>query len=409
MKNIKIFSVLCAGLLATGVIALGCKRNSLPAPDNGQPTNTTSSSQTAIDSIGSLSFATATVHGNAKPITGASEVGVYWGLTEHPTGNKTSANSYSSGAATYKVELSGLQPNTTYWVRSYLVNGNKTTYSEDRKFTTLSAPNYVGVVTDTMFAAGAYTAFAAGTVKDSLGEGIKETGICISDKVNPVVTGRKVITPGKNDLSIFVRIDSLKEASNYHIRAYSISKFGTVNYGKDVTISTIARGRVTYTMVNQDPNADADTKAAYSRINAAFARAVEYQNNFTSSVKALSVNYSPGTPTADAVNSGWINMGANPGYQQVGTVLHEIEHTLGGGTSWFWPKLIVNGVCVGKHTNQILQFMTRNPNAVLYGDGMHSWPYGFNGNWEDTGKDMDYIIHCLIVQGMKKDGLPDAN
>jgi hypothetical protein len=89
---------------------------------------------------------------------------------------------------------------------------------------------------------------------------------------------------------------------------------------------------------------------------------------------------------------------ANPAYEQTGTALNEIAHTVGVGTNWFWAQLIVNGVCKGTSTNRMLQFMTRNPNAVINEDGSHFWPFWVNESWEDTGNDLE--------QGMKKDGLP---
>lgn len=412
MKNNQLVNLLKSCLFILIFTAVCCsKKNTIPGPSTTQGTDNANPglATVTVDSIGSLSATSMTIYASARSGVSISDRGVYWGTGQHPTDNKTTATSYSSGNPGFQVKISGLQPNTTYWIRSYAVNSKGVAYSVDKQITTMSPPNHISVATDTMFASGAFTAFAAGTVRDSLAAGIKESGICIATSANPQITDRKIITPGHNDLDIFVRIDSLHEATNYNIRAYCINNFGRITYGPNVLISTIRRGHVTYSMVNEDPNADADTKAAYKRIDEATAKAVEYQNNFSTCEKTLSINYSPGTPTADAVNGGWINVGANPGYQRVGTILHEIEHTLGGGTSWFWPQLIVNGVCVGKHTNQILQFMTRNPTAKLYGDGLHSWPYGFNGNWEDTGVDMDYIIHCLLVQGMKKDGLPDAN
>lgn len=50
--------------------------------------------------------------------------------------------------------------------------------------------------------------------------------------------------------------------------------------------------------------------------------------------------------------------------------------------------------------------MTGDSMATVKGDNLHFWPFGINGYWEDTGKEDLYIIHALIMAGMKKDGLP---
>ncbi|WP_153825482.1 hypothetical protein [Niastella caeni] len=52
--------------------------------------------------------------------------------------------------------------------------------------------------------------------------------------------------------------------------------------------------------------------------------------------------------------------------------------------------------------------MTRTPAEALKGDNLHFWPYGINGAHEDNGQEMLYITNVLIMQGMKKDGLPSS-
>ena len=86
--------------------------------------------------------------------------------------------------------------------------------------------------------------------------------------------------------------------------------------------------------------------------------------------------------------------------------MHEMAHTVGVGQHWKWNDLIESGVYQGVEANAILQMMTNNNTATIRGDEIHFWPYGINGAHEDNGNDMTYIIHALLIQGMKKDGLP---
>lgn len=187
----------------------------------------------------------------------------------------------------------------------------------------------------------------------------------------------------------------------YYIRPYAVTS-SKVLYGEEFVISTIKKGNFTYSF-NQN-GADA---ATVSRIKAAFDLATTYYNNFTSIVKHVTVNYSPGTPTADANFNGWINMGSNAAYQKAGTAMHEMAHTVGVGQHAKYWELMVNGKWQGKCANEILQMMTNDPLAYVKGDNTHFWPYGINGAHEDAGSDNLYMMSALIVQGMKADGMPN--
>ncbi len=84
-------------------------------------------------------------------------------------------------------------------------------------------------------------------------------------------------------------------------------------------------------------------------------------------------------------------------------------HTVGVGQHWRWGELISGGDYQGERANTILQVMTLDSTEIIHGDDLHFWPYGINGAHEDTGEEMLYITHALIMQGMKEDGLPSKN
>lgn len=332
--------------------------------------------------------------------------GIYWGKEANPTGNRISSTTYRSGGE-FQVSIKDLTPNTTYYLRGYATNSKGTAYTSDVQFTTNQVPA-VELFTDTMFAAGASTLFVAGRLIDAKGVTQTETGICISKNANPSINDIKVAASGSNVQSFFLRINGLEPATEYYIRSYSTNIHGSTFYGQNVKVSTIQKGNVTYTLA-QNPNATNDEKAAYARIKTAFDEAVAYYNNFTSITKTLNVNYVPGVPTADANINGTIRVGTNTGYQRTGTALHEIAHAVGVGQHTFWTgTLIKGGVYQGVFANKMLRFMTRNSSESLKGDPLHFWPYGINGANEDNGQEMLYITNVLIMQGMKKDGLPSS-
>jgi hypothetical protein len=371
------------------------------------PTTTTEVKLATVgtDSVGSIATSSAIFYGKISNNGGGTitDRGIYWGKTATPTDNKTVANSYQNSGQ-FIANLNWLEPNTQYFVRGYATNSKGTAYSADVQFKTLAVPA-AELFTDTIFAAGSSTVFAAGVVKDSKGIELTETGICISKTENPTVADTKVASSSAA-VNIFVRINGLEAETKYYARAYGTNVYGTTTYGENVAITTIKKGKMTYTL-SEDPNATDEVKANYTRIKAAFDDAVMYYNNFTSIEKQLWVSYSPGTPTADGNFNGNIRVGSSTGYQRTGTAMHEIAHTVGVGTQWTWAaNFISGGVYQGTFANRLLRFMTQNPAESVKGDTQHFWPYGINGASEDTGNEMLYIIHALIMQGMKADGLP---
>ena len=258
------------------------------------------------------------------------------------------------------------------------------------------------VTTNPEVVRGATLAFAFGSV-EPMGNNVTEKGICWATAPNPGIEDNVVSATA---LSFRSRLDNLPPGSRLYFRAYAKTSDNRVFYGENKTFTTIPKGKVTYT-VNQPAAEDIDH---FNRIKAAAETSVEYYNNLTSiSNKHLTFNYNSGVQTADASYSGWIRFGPNTSYQQVGTALHEMAHTMGIGTHSSWTGLVLkNGVYQGRRANRVLQLMTADPKAYIKGDNLHFWPYGINGAHEDDHSDMTYIINTMIVQAMGEDGLPPS-
>ena len=105
------------------------------------PTVTTST-------VTQITETTAMAGGNVTSDGGASvtERGVVYSTSSNPT---TASNKVASGSGTgaFTCNLTGLQPNTTYYVRAYAVNSKGTSYGEEVSFTTnekvFATPEYV--------------------------------------------------------------------------------------------------------------------------------------------------------------------------------------------------------------------------------------------------------------------------
>lgn len=328
-----------------------------------------------------------------------SERGVCYGTTANPTyeGKKNIA-SITKGSGEFKVDLVDLDGATVYYARAYAVNKKGVAYGNQISFKTKDLASPL-LVLGTVKVAGANDLFFDVNLKEHGDLTIQEIGLVYNTSKEPTVANNKIARV-KVEANFKQRISSLTPETLYYVRPYAVTPNGVL-YGEEFIISTIKKGNFTYSF--NPNNADQNT---INRIKAAFDLATAYYNNFTSIVKHVTVNYSPGTPTADANFAGWINMGSNAAYQKAGTAMHEMAHTVGVGQHAKYWELMVGGKWQGKRANEILQMMTNDPLAYVKGDNTHFWPYGINGSWEDDGSDSLYIMNALILQGMKADGMP---
>ncbi|TDD93833.1 hypothetical protein [Flavobacterium cellulosilyticum] len=350
---------------------------------------------------------TATI--NAKVINkGSASVtkrGVCLNTIENPTieNGVLYPETITKATGEFSANLFDLQDNTKYYIRAYAINKVGVGYGNQIVFDTKLA-NIPVLKMGNVTISGVHDLFVDVKIVSNGDFPIVESGVTWDLNENPIIENNKTTVRIKDNLGGFLqRITNLQELKKYFVRPYAKTIKG-VTYGNQISVSTIKSGKFTFYMW-EDPVASTETKAAYVRIRAAFEDATYYYNNFTSVEKHLTINYSPGTPTADGNISGWINMGSNQSYQRTGTAMHEIAHTIGVGTHGQWG-ILMKGTWQGNRVKEILRVLTGSTTSELLGDGQHFWPYGINGANEDNGDEMLYITNALILQGMKTDGLP---
>lgn len=332
--------------------------------------------------------------------------GICWSSEGTPTFNDVCADASSvQGSGEFTASLTTLVDNTSYTVRAYAISKVDTGYGNSVSFETLPA-KVPQVSTTSEFAAGSKTAYVTGDVISNEGYDVTERGVCWSLQPNPEISDNNQPN-GEGAGRYLTRMTGLHSDTTYYVCAYAVNSKGT-GYGEQITVNTIKPGNITYTLQKQS-NPTEELKEHYDRIEAAFENAVDYYESFTSIEKDLNVYYNPDVATADGHINGTIRVGSNPSYQQTGTALHEIMHTVGVGQHWRWGELISGGDYQGERANTILQVMTQDSTEIIHGDNLHFWPYGINGAHEDNGEEMLYITHALILQGMKEDGLPGSN
>ncbi|MBR0201718.1 MAG: T9SS type A sorting domain-containing protein [Bacteroidaceae bacterium] len=293
------------------------------------------------------------------------------------------------------------------------------------------------VTTDPRYARGAIAAFGRMSVSGISSSQIKEKGFCWSTEPNPTVLDNRTTNYLSQNGEIYVM--DMEPATVYYIRAYAMTKSYAVGYGDVIKISTLPMGDVSYTYYNNDGGDFHNNKNTN-----ALSEVCWYWSNYTS-IRGFHVtaNYSSGTPTADCGYGGNMRIGPNTG-QRTGTMMHEMNHGIGGGTIDVWGgwnesflRTSVNGDWAGERANAVLRFWENREDLVITAayDGAHwgfrtldgaysqdnNWlnKYAFNGshleagnwagpqNWNDT--QIVYIGNSLINQAMCEDGLVPVN
>ena len=126
----KQFSIIIIGLLINSFFFASCKKDATPGVSADQSSLTT----TAVTVITPY---TAEAGGNVSSAGGSTVTarGVCWSINSNPT-TANSITTDGTGTGNYSSVLTGLQPNTTYYVRAYATNGSGTAYGNEQHFVT---------------------------------------------------------------------------------------------------------------------------------------------------------------------------------------------------------------------------------------------------------------------------------
>lgn len=149
---------------------------------------------------------------------------------------------YSCGknASSFTTNLSGLNENTHYYIRAYVVNECGTGYGEQMEFQTLqlTRPVLSGVnITGISFRAATFDASV-----ESLGNGtLKRSGFCYAMSHNPTINNKVVLCDGK--ISLKASVSALDAETTYYVRAFAENEKG-ISYGEEKSFTTLEGSNV---------------------------------------------------------------------------------------------------------------------------------------------------------------------
>ena len=169
--------------------------------------------------------------------------GIVWGTSPNPTQtSNTGMLTNGSGTGTFTNMLSGLTPNTTYYVRAWASNNysNSILYGTQETFTT-------GYITTTEASAiTTSSAISGGTITNPPGNPILAKGVVWSTSQNPTVSLATKTMDGTSNGDFNSSITGLSLGSTYFVRAYVTNSLGT-SYGNTITVRPASLPSITTT------------------------------------------------------------------------------------------------------------------------------------------------------------------
>lgn len=196
--------------------------------DAGAPVVTTAS-------VSGITGDGATCGGNVSEDRGStvSARGVCWSTSQDPvaTGPHTSDG---QGTGEFVSQLTGLDCNTTYYIRAYATNQSGTSYGDQVTFTTSPCKPVVSTI-EVSDVTGT-SAGCGGNVTDNGGGEVTSKGVCWGTESGPTNTGPHT-TDGSGTGSFTSVMEGLSCGTEYYVRAYATNQAGT-SYGEERSFTT---------------------------------------------------------------------------------------------------------------------------------------------------------------------------
>ena len=191
-------------------------------------------------SVTNIQQSTATAESNVSGSGGVNVTarGVVWSTSQNPTlTNNQGKTNDGIGTGSFLSSLTGLNINTTYYVRAYATNAVGTGYGEQLTFTTLQNASPT-VTTRTLSYISYNSATSGGNVSSSGGVNVTARGVVWSTSQNPTITNNQGITNDGNGTGSFSSsLTGLTANTSFYVRAYATNAIGT-GYGEQLAFTT---------------------------------------------------------------------------------------------------------------------------------------------------------------------------
>ena len=211
-----------------------CKKE----PDAPTGNNKIEIGQTAADSVGYFAAEVSTTITS----TGGNQItqhGHCWSTQSKPTTDdaKTSLGTLN-GSGTYTSQLTGLQDNTTYYLRPYFTYAYGTVYGKESNIKTLITGKptvHTTDVTDVTL----YSAKCGGNVLADSGLFVTTRGVCWNTSGNPTLQNNTGHTTDGSGTGTFTsELTGLTENATYYLATYATNEKGT-GYGEAISFTTL--------------------------------------------------------------------------------------------------------------------------------------------------------------------------
>ena len=160
--------------------------------------------------------------------------GICWSTSEEPM-IEDSHTTNGTGKGEFQTKITGLERNTTYYVRAYATNAKGTAYGNQVTFaTTTGLPT---VTTADITNITATSAKCGGEVLDNGGFTVTARGICWNTMGNPDINEPTKTTNGNGKGSFSSNMTGLTPDVTYYVRAYAANEKG-INYGEEKQFKT---------------------------------------------------------------------------------------------------------------------------------------------------------------------------
>ena len=205
--------------------------NSVGITYGNQVSFTTLSVEIITTAVSEISGCTA-LSGGQSNLCNVNSSGVCWSTSTNPT----KANSHTQdGGSPFTSSITGLAPNTSYYVRAYVTANNGLTYYGNQVSFTTAFP---GIITTAVSEITGCSALSGGmsTMCD-----VSSLGVCWSISANPTTADNVTQDWGSSFTS---SITGLAPNTTYYVRAYASYYNGQTSYGNQVSFSTMSSGTV---------------------------------------------------------------------------------------------------------------------------------------------------------------------